>query len=320
MTERLVSADSHVKMTHEQVKSHLSKGFHAAYDEAAGAYESRMSRGAGAVNRAGAAGNGASTKATEDDNPGGQAGAASNSVFTRQSYWDPKARLLDMDTDGVEVEVLYSEVSAFRYLSDVKEGLTEVVRAFNDALHDFASEDLSRLIVSYQIPIHDIEVAVTEVERVAAFGGKSLQLPVFPAELGLPDYYDERYRPLFAAIAATGLPICCHIGLKTTLDDVAQGTDTPNKGVTAPRTPDDGRGVRHVDQGVFEAFPDPQVVSVQPGLRRRAPVAGDGRRHGDEAGLQSFGHHRISQCVFHRNVDLTFIDTSITDSIVAADL
>ena len=309
MPERLVSADSHVKMTHEQVKSHLPGAFHAAYDEAAGAYEARMSRGAGAVNRAGAAGNGARAKSTEEDNPGGQAGAASNSVFTRQSYWDPKARLLDMDTDGVEVEVLYSEVSAFRYLSDVKEGLTEVVRAFNDALHDFASEDLSRLIVSYQIPIHDIEVAVAEVERVAAFGGKSLQLPVFPAELGLPDYYDERYRPLFAAIAATGLPICCHIGLKTTLDDVARRDPTPNKGVMVPLTPlmtAEAFGM-WIMGGVFEAFPDLKVVFVEPGLGW-VPYYLDRLDQMVTHGYEFPALKDKPSAYFHRNVFLTFMD------------
>jgi hypothetical protein len=43
---------------------------------------------------------------------------------------------------------------------------------------DFAAHDPERMIVSYQIPIHDIEGAVEEVKWVAAHGGKSLQLPV----------------------------------------------------------------------------------------------------------------------------------------------
>ena len=111
-----------------------------------------------------------------------------------------------MDADGVDTEVLYSEVSAFRYIGDLKSGASEATRAFNDVLADFASADPARLLVSYQIPIHDIDFAVSEVRRVAAIGGKSLQLPVFPSELGLPDYFDERYDPLFAAIQETELP------------------------------------------------------------------------------------------------------------------
>ena len=77
---------------------------------------------------------------------------------------------------------------------------SNTTRAFNDCLNDFGSVDPKRLVVSYQIPIHDIDFAVAEVRRVAAAGGKSLQLPVFPGELGFPEYFDERYDPLFAAI------------------------------------------------------------------------------------------------------------------------
>src|SRR5437763_12251060 len=110
MTERMISADSHVKMSHEQVKQHLAPEHHDAYDAASGAYEARMSRGTGAANRAGAT--------------MGQSIAAQNAVFTRPGYWDPVERLRDMDADGVDVEVLYSEVSAFRYLSDVRGSVT----------------------------------------------------------------------------------------------------------------------------------------------------------------------------------------------------
>ena len=110
-----------------------------------------MRRGTGAANRAGAA-----------------QVAASNAVFARPGYWDPVERLKDMDTDGVATEVLYTEVSAFRYLSDITEGVAEAIRAFNDTLYEFSQKDPERLVVSYQIPIHDIGVAVNEVRRVVS--------------------------------------------------------------------------------------------------------------------------------------------------------
>ncbi|HWG23283.1 amidohydrolase family protein [Actinospica sp.] len=301
MPERLISADSHVKMTHEQVKHHLPAGLHAAYDEASGSYEATMRRGAGAANRAGAT-------QRKDERI-----AASNAVFNRPSYWDPVERLKDMDADGVEVEVLYSEVSAFRYLSNVKGGFSESVQAFNRALHDFAQTDPKRLIVSYQIPIHDIDLAVAEVKRVAALGAKSLQLPVFPSELGQPDYYDRRYDPLFALIEETGLPICCHIGLKTTLSELAERDPTPNKGIMVPVTPlmtAEAFGM-WIMGGPLERFPRLKVVFVEPGV---AWVAWWLETVDDMVKRQGYKFPEIKELpshYFHRNIYLTFIDESL---------
>jgi hypothetical protein len=104
---------------------------------------------------------------------------------------DPHERLKDMDADGVDAEVLYSEVSAFRFLYLIEDGWKESTRAFNDALGAFGAVDPKRLVVSYQIPIHDVAFACEEVLRVTELGAKSLQLPVFPGELGFPEYFDS---------------------------------------------------------------------------------------------------------------------------------
>jgi hypothetical protein len=42
--------------------------------------------------------------------------------------------------------------------------------------------------------------AVSEVERLAGFGARSVHLPNFPTELGLPDYWDEVYDLLWSVL------------------------------------------------------------------------------------------------------------------------
>jgi DNA polymerase III delta subunit len=53
------------------------------------------------------------------------------------------ARLAAMDRDGVEAEVLYSELSAFRQFHLIPDDWKEVARAFNDCMSDFAGVDAS---------------------------------------------------------------------------------------------------------------------------------------------------------------------------------
>lgn len=297
MTERLISADSHVRVSHDQIKQNLAEKYHGSYDAAVAGFEQRMRAGAGSANRAGAA-----IKAAEK-----------NSAFTRPGYWDPVERLADMDSDGVDVEVLYSEVSAFRYLSDIGEGASESVRAFNDVMHWFSEPDPKRLLVSYQVPIHDIDLAVSEVRRVVGLGAKSLQMPVFPSEFDLPEYFDERYEPLLGAIQETGLPICCHIGLNTNLDRVAKRDPTPNGGIMVPLTPlmtAEAFGM-WIMGGVFEKFPDLKVVFVEPGLTW---VAWWIETVDDMVKRQGYSYPAIKELpsyYFHRNVFLTFIDESL---------
>jgi predicted TIM-barrel fold metal-dependent hydrolase len=281
-----------VTVTHEQVKARMPVSLRDDYDAAVGAFVERMARGAGRVNQAAAS--------QQYDHP----------AWGRPGKADSAERLKDMDTDGVDAEVLYCEVSAYRYLYQMKTGWKEATRAFNDTLHDFGSFDPKRLVVSYQIPIHDVEFAVGEVARVRDLGAKSLQLPVFPAELGLPDYYHEEYDPLWRAIADADLPICCHIGLNTSLDDLVRRDPTPQHGVMVPLaalTAAEAFGMWMLT-GVLERHPSLKLVFVEPGL---GWVAWYLYIVDDMATRQKYDFPGISELpsyYFHRNIHLTYID------------
>ena len=233
-----------------------------------------------------------------------------HAAFTRAGYRDGAERLKDMDADGVDVEVIYSEVSAFRYIGDMREGVGQATRAFNDVLSEFADNDRSRLVVSYQIPIVDIDEAVTEVKRVVALGGKSLQLPVFPTEIGMADYFDERYDPLWALIEETGLPICCHIGLNTNLDDLTRRDPTPQKGVMVPMaalSTAEAFGMWLLT-GVLVRFPRLKLVFVEPGL---GWIPWYLHTVDDLVQRQGYVFDQITELpsyYFHRNINVTFID------------
>ncbi len=303
---RLISADDHVDVGHATVKSFLSPKFHADYDDAIARFATSMGpmRSVDANER---------WRDQQGLDPGPVVGMGENRRHPangRPGHTDPLERLKDMDADGVAASSSYCEVSAFRYLYMLRHGSAEATRAFNTALAEFASADPKRLIVSYQIPIHDIDDAVAEVRWAASSGCKSLQLPVFPAELGLPDYWDSRYDPLWAAIQDADLPICCHIGMNTRLEDLARRDPTPQKGVFVPMVPlsaGEALGM-WILTGVFERHPRLKVVFVEPGLGWVAwwlYIADDmaARQGYDFPGLK-----KAPSEYFHQNVFLTFID------------
>ena len=216
MPERLISSDDHVDVTQDQVKAFLLPKHHDAYDAAVARVEDELRQRSNVeMNRRWRE---QQDLPADESTDKGYGGIEVHPAFGRPGHTDAHARLADMDADGVDASSSYCEVSAFRYLYLVEDGAAEATRAFNSALAAFAAADPARLVVSYQIPIHDVAMAVDEVRWAAANGCKSLQLPVFPAELDLPDYWDRRYDPLFGAIQDTELPICCHIGLNTSLD------------------------------------------------------------------------------------------------------
>jgi predicted TIM-barrel fold metal-dependent hydrolase len=291
--ERVISADSHVAITQDQIKANLATRWHAAYDEAQQAFAAAM------------AANMAQAKVNMDAMTRNQ-----HAAFTRPGYGDGPSRLADMDTDGIDVEVIYSEVSAFRYIRNMREGIAEATRAFNDVLTEFASADPRRLIVNYQIPINDIPTAIAEVQRVAADGAKALQIPVFPTEIGQPDYYDERYAPLWDAIGEVGLPLACHIGVNTNLDDLTRRDPTAYKGVMVPMaalSTAEAFGM-WILGGVLERHPDLQLVFVEPGL---GWIAWYLDIIDDMVLRQGYSFEHISDLpstYFHRNIAVTFID------------
>jgi predicted TIM-barrel fold metal-dependent hydrolase len=284
MATGVISADSHVAMGHDRVKEHLASRFHGAYDEAAAEHERRISAGKAASNL--------------------------GEHWYRPGHFDGAAHLDDMDADGLDVEVVYCEVSGFRYLYRLREGAIDATSAFNDALTQYASADPDRLVVSYQIPIHDIDAAVAEVQRVVASGGRSVQIPVFPTELGFPDYHDERYDPLWAAVQEADVPVCCHIGMNALFDDLAKRDPTPGRAICVPMialSSAEALGM-WILGGVFERFPDLRLVLVEPGIGWVAwwldQVDTMTLRHGYEyPALKA-----LPSDYFRRNVFLTFMD------------
>jgi predicted TIM-barrel fold metal-dependent hydrolase len=142
----------------------------------------------------------------------------------RAGAGDPAERIKDMDTDGVDAEVLY--VGGPLASSDPALRLNSV-RGYNRWLSDYSSYAPGRLLGMAAIPIDTPERAAEEIGFAASQPGLAGgYIPLFPPE---GDYGDEKWNTMWEAFRATGIPIGLHVGGRR------PGTPTVNIYESAPR-------------------------------------------------------------------------------------
>ncbi|HEV2301760.1 MAG TPA: amidohydrolase family protein [Stellaceae bacterium] len=120
---------------------------------------------------------------------------------------DPDLRLKDQDRDGVQAEVLYGILGAAMRIND-NEAAGEMLRIYNDWLADFCARHPERYAGLASVPNHDTEAAVGEIERVARRGAvRGLEIA---RQHDMKALWDPWWEPVWAAVAASGLPLHFH--------------------------------------------------------------------------------------------------------------
>ena len=128
----------------------------------------------------------------------------------RPGAYDPKARLEDMDLDGVDAEVLYFGGPVTQHAADP--ALRRyVVQRYNDWMVELSKAAPTRLVGLAHIPLLDLDEAQRELTRVAKAGLKGFHIDPFPDERGGKPLWDAAYEPFWALVQETGLPMSFHI-------------------------------------------------------------------------------------------------------------
>jgi predicted TIM-barrel fold metal-dependent hydrolase len=138
---------------------------------------------------------------------------------TRQGCWDPKARVADMDLDGVQAHLNFPSfmpgmggANFTLHTSDPELGQA-CVRAWNDwFFEEWYSPYPDRFIPMGLVWMGDPEVAAAEVRRNAERGFRALSFPASPSQKGFPTLRGSHWDPLLAACEETGTVICTHVG------------------------------------------------------------------------------------------------------------
>jgi len=159
----------------------------------------------------------------------------------RPAAWTAKARLADLDTDSIDLSVLYpTMLLGLQALTDLPFAVAQA-RAYNDWCSDHVQEGEGRLFGAGALPpMNDAEGVATvaaEIRRVAELPG---MVSVFARPNPTVDwkpFHMSDYDPVWQAADETGLPIAFHPFLAPDLPGACLGMRLAQFGVGPDRQP-----------------------------------------------------------------------------------
>lgn len=152
----------------------------------------------------------------------------------QRAVWDPKVRLADMDSDGIDVAILFGGGPLGTLNNELYMASYE---AYQNWVMDWAQADKRRLVPIGYVPMRDIDETIGHVARLARMGFKAINLPAFPQNAdawntssnvanmksgqvsaltgdpkGALQYYQPEFDRLWAAICDHDLVVTMHLG------------------------------------------------------------------------------------------------------------
>ena len=98
----------------------------------------------------------------------------------RPGGYIPEEHIKDLDTDGVDVSMVYPTVGLVLYGVPDSDLLTEIFRAYNDWLAEFCKPFPNRLKGIAMINVDDVQSGVKELERCSKMGLAGGMITVYP--------------------------------------------------------------------------------------------------------------------------------------------
>lgn len=145
----------------------------------------------------------------EDLLPDGYWGDEPGTFSQRPGGFDPKARIDEMETDGVSAEVLYPSLTMKLFSLTDPDLQRRCFRRYNEWLAEYCVVDPGRLLGVGLVPAYDMKVAVEEVAWCQEHGLRGVQVWQSPPP-ELP-FSGGHYEPLWESCAGTGLSVSLHI-------------------------------------------------------------------------------------------------------------
>src|SRR5688500_4651328 len=139
----------------------------------------------------------------------GQVDAERRARVESQELRDPRARLQDMDAEGIDVSVLFPTMFLVWPLADNPALVRALCRSYNDWIAAKCAASGGRLRWVATVPLPDVDGSVEEVNRTKKLGACGVMTLGTAGQMTLGD---RRLDPFYAATQAHAMPVCVHVG------------------------------------------------------------------------------------------------------------
>lgn len=123
----------------------------------------------------------------------------------KPGHYDPEARIRDMDSAGIDTQMLGSSIPSVELL-EAKEGVIWAKR-MNDLFAEVCKKYPGRFYAHITLPYQDVDASLEEIDRCKKLGFKGIMM--FSNLNGKPIASPE-FHPIYAKAEEYGLPIFVH--------------------------------------------------------------------------------------------------------------
>ena len=179
--------------------------------------------------------------------------AAANMRYNPRTTWTPEERLADMNSLGVDVQVLSTNAFFYHYDKPAETALAMAVEE-NDYVAQLTQDYPARFAGFANLPMQDIPAAIAELERAVGLGLKGAMIG---DQVNGRTFDEPEFLPLWKAAEACGAVLLVHQGGDTVVSPRSSRYHLPNTiGNLADRAV---TFASFVFGGVMDACPDLKV-------------------------------------------------------------
>jgi predicted TIM-barrel fold metal-dependent hydrolase len=177
----------------------------------------------------------------------------------REGYWDQRARLKDMDAEGIAASIVFHGRAPALIAMKDKEFYVRCIDVFNEWMAEWCSAAPRRLYGVAMLPTLFNPAATKDyIQKIKQLGFHSMELPSSPRGVR---YNSAAMEPMWSAIEESGIPISFHIGAQ--LDFI--GTGSLGANLNRNLQPFHALWGLLTFSGVLERHPDMKVVFTEGG-------------------------------------------------------